>query len=380
MSGGGPLVRVADELVEALDVLVGDPGHARRAWPRPGRGYARGDLLLAGGARAASSARLAEWIVAGDGVHQVAAGAAPRDAITHHMLEARAVLRGHGPAVGDLRRGRTTSTPPSPATCTRSRAGTQIAAARRRGDPPLLDREPRRSSTCWSAADRCAIHYHNITPAELLWRWAPRIALECAVGRRRLAELRRAGRGRRAPTRTTTPRELEALGFAPARVLGVMRQAAAARRRARPGRTAAAAGSCSSAGGCRTRPSTTWCWRAPPWPTAGRTTSCWLVGAWTAVPTYDRPLPRSRPRALGVADRVRFVGSVDRRRAGPRATPRRTSFVCLSDHEGFCVPLIEAMAAGLPIVAYASSAVPETLGERGAAAATRSRRRWWRRP
>ena len=27
---------------------------------------------------------------------------------------------------------------------------------------------------------RCAIHYHNITPAELLWRVAPGIALECA--------------------------------------------------------------------------------------------------------------------------------------------------------------------------------------------------------
>ncbi len=38
-------------------------------------------------------------------------------------------------------------------------------------------------------------------------------------------------------------------------------------------------------------------------------------------------------------------------------------FLCLSDHEGFCVPLIEAMWAGLPIVAYASSAVPETAGE-----------------
>jgi L-malate glycosyltransferase len=40
-------------------------------------------------------------------------------------------------------------------------------------------------------------------------------------------------------------------------------------------------------------------------------------------------------------------------------------FVCLSEHEGFCVPLLEAMHHGLPIVAFASTAVPETLGRGG---------------
>lgn len=40
-------------------------------------------------------------------------------------------------------------------------------------------------------------------------------------------------------------------------------------------------------------------------------------------------------------------------------------FVCMSEHEGFCVPLVEAMFFGLPIVAYDSCAVPETLGEGG---------------
>lgn len=39
--------------------------------------------------------------------------------------------------------------------------------------------------------------------------------------------------------------------------------------------------------------------------------------------------------------------------------------VCLSEHEGFCVPIVEAMAAGLPVVAFASAAVPETLGGAG---------------
>ena len=37
----------------------------------------------------------------------------------------------------------------------------------------------------------------------------------------------------------------------------------------------------------------------------------------------------------------------------------------LSRHEGFCVPLVEAMAFGLPVIARASSAIPETLGGAG---------------
>src|SRR3989475_6545639 len=42
-----------------------------------------------------------------------------------------------------------------------------------------------------------------------------------------------------------------------------------------------------------------------------------------------------------------------------------TAFVTLSDHEGFCVPLLEAMRSDLPIVAHAAGAIPETLGEAG---------------
>ena len=40
-------------------------------------------------------------------------------------------------------------------------------------------------------------------------------------------------------------------------------------------------------------------------------------------------------------------------------------FVVCSEHEGFCVPLIEAMHHHVPIVAYSSTAIPETLGDAG---------------
>ena len=40
-------------------------------------------------------------------------------------------------------------------------------------------------------------------------------------------------------------------------------------------------------------------------------------------------------------------------------------FLCTSEHEGFCLPLVEAMATKVPIVAYDSAAIPETLGGAG---------------
>ena len=36
-------------------------------------------------------------------------------------------------------------------------------------------------------------------------------------------------------------------------------------------------------------------------------------------------------------------------------------FLCLSEHEGFCVPLPEAMHLGLPVIAFETGAVRETL-------------------
>lgn len=40
-------------------------------------------------------------------------------------------------------------------------------------------------------------------------------------------------------------------------------------------------------------------------------------------------------------------------------------FVCMSEHEGFCVPLLESMYFEIPIIAYNSTAIPYTLGDAG---------------
>src|SRR5262249_7743849 len=65
-----------------------------------------------------------------------------------------------------------------------------------------------------------------------------------------------------------------------------------------------------------------------------------------------------------VADRVELKGKLLHR---DLLTTYRESglFVCLSEHEGFGVPLIEAMAAALPVMALARAAVPETLRRAG---------------
>lgn len=41
------------------------------------------------------------------------------------------------------------------------------------------------------------------------------------------------------------------------------------------------------------------------------------------------------------------------------------AFLCLSEHEGFCIPVLEAMAHKVPVVAHAAAAIPETLGGAG---------------
>jgi glycosyltransferase involved in cell wall biosynthesis len=40
-----------------------------------------------------------------------------------------------------------------------------------------------------------------------------------------------------------------------------------------------------------------------------------------------------------------------------------SAFLCLSEHEGFCIPLLEAFAAGVPVVARPAGGLPETAGD-----------------
>ena len=67
---------------------------------------------------------------------------------------------------------------------------------------------------------------------------------------------------------------------------------------------------------------------------------------------------------LGVHQSVEFVSNL-----GPRQLASYYAaadvFTCLSEHEGYCVPLLESMALGLPVVAYNAGAISETLSDAG---------------
>jgi L-malate glycosyltransferase len=87
-----------------------------------------------------------------------------------------------------------------------------------------------------------------------------------------------------------------------------------------------------------------------------------LVGA-AGQRDYVRAL-RLLAARLGLLAAVTFVEDVDD--ASLVAYYRGADvYVSLSEHEGFGVPLVESMTAGLPVVAFGAGALPETAG-RGA--------------
>jgi len=68
--------------------------------------------------------------------------------------------------------------------------------------------------------------------------------------------------------------------------------------------------------------------------------------------------------ALGIREAVVFTGGVSEAALTAYYTVADV-FVTASEHEGFCVPLVEAMSMKTPITAFASAAIPETLGDAG---------------
>ena len=77
--------------------------------------------------------------------------------------------------------------------------------------------------------------------------------------------------------------------------------------------------------------------------------------------TYGRAV-RAYSEALGVADAVELPGAVSSE-ALAAYYDAADVFVSCSEHEGFCVPIIEAMARRVPVVAFGAAAVPETAGD-----------------
>ena len=82
-----------------------------------------------------------------------------------------------------------------------------------------------------------------------------------------------------------------------------------------------------------------------------------------AIASYDDALHRYVAE-MGLAEAVTFAGHASDATVAA-AYAQADVLVVTSAHEGFCVPVTEAMAVGLPVVAYAQGAIPEVLGGAG---------------
>src|SRR4029077_16961596 len=86
-----------------------------------------------------------------------------------------------------------------------------------------------------------------------------------------------------------------------------------------------------------------------------------FVGRYDAVPGYYATIRALMTEYRLLDERFIFTGPVPDE---DLAVYYRTAavYISLSEHEGFCVPLVEAMATDVPVLAYAAGAVPDTLG------------------
>ena len=89
-----------------------------------------------------------------------------------------------------------------------------------------------------------------------------------------------------------------------------------------------------------------------------------FVGRTDGVPRYYAALRQMASRYQLPAQRFVFTGKVPDNELAAYYR-MADAYVSLSEHEGFCVPLVEAMAADVPVLAYGAAAVPETLGGAG---------------
>jgi len=89
-----------------------------------------------------------------------------------------------------------------------------------------------------------------------------------------------------------------------------------------------------------------------------------FVGGWRHFEAYQFNLRRMVERFC-IDDVVEWCGWVAYDEGFAAYYKVASLLVSMSEHEGFCLPLVEAMVFDLPIVAYAGAAIPDTLGNAG---------------
>ncbi|MDQ3758308.1 MAG: glycosyltransferase family 4 protein [Actinomycetota bacterium] len=300
-----------------------------------------------------------------DAVHQFLPTYAARDAVGTHVRHAQAVLRQMGLRSEVYAEGRSG---------VGFRAARDVRSYRGDGSRTLLVYQ---LSTGSKVADFVlarpepkVVNYHNITPAELFAPWEPHVGGELAKGRRQLEAFAAAAFAGIAVSRYNEG-DLRAAGFSRTDVAPVMVDLDALEKSADP-RVLGDLQRAKRRGGA----DLLFVGRVAP-----NKAHHDLIKAFVAYRRVYDPEARLHvvggasshayltamkkfAKGLGVQRWVDFAGSVP---DGTLAAYYRTAdaFVCLSDHEGFCVPLLEAMHNRVPIVAFGAAAVPETVADAG---------------
>jgi glycosyltransferase involved in cell wall biosynthesis len=298
-------------------------------------------------------------------IDQVLPSLASRDAIGVHSLALTDALRAAG-VDSDIYYGNCT-----PDVATLGRPITELGRAGR--DRWLLYHASIGSPVFDIVAARSEpklVNYHNITPANLLDGWASQVTYEVALGRSQLERL--AGESRFAVADSAfNESELIEAGFVGTAVVPLLIDMTStghpadptiARRLREAKRDGGAdllyVGKISPHKAPHDLVKMLAVYRRLYDPKA----RLHLVGS----PLGERygPALESFISQLDLTDAVVVAGSVEP--AGLEAYFGAADvYVSASDHEGFCVPVVEAMGHGIPVVAFGVAAVPETVGDAG---------------
>ena len=205
---------------------------------------------------------------------------------------------------------------------------------------------------------RKVLVYHNITPAEYFWAVHPVVAVVCEVGREKLPVMVGASSAT-AGVSSYNADELRAAGASDARVVPVLVDPA---RLARHGAGDSGQGPLVLAVG-----------RLAPHKRPDLVIRAFALYQrlhapdarllFAGAPQHALYLARLEALVAEVgAKYVRLAGALDEGELA-RAYSEAVVLLSLSEHEGFCIPLLEAFHAGLPVIARPRGGMPEVGGD-----------------
>jgi len=214
------------------------------------------------------------------------------------------------------------------------------------------------------------VNYHNITPAELIAPWEPEVAFEVDLGRKQMARLAPVSRLAIADS-AFNESELREVGYAQTTVVPLLIDFSARSEDPDPSALARLEARRRHGGA-----DLLFVGKVSPHKAQHELLKAFalfkqLYDPRARLHLVGSPLGEKYIVALeqlvaelGLFEDVEVTGSVS---SGELAAYYRVAdaFVCASKHEGFCVPLVEAMARGLPVIAYATAAIPETVADAG---------------